>query len=511
MRRFVSLLVLVLVAATLVVDRQAEVHAQTSDLCNRGTTKQFSDVEETDYGSLYILCMKTLKLSSGRGDGSYGPAEVLTRAQMASFLVRLWRDVLGRRCSGGEAPFTDVTAGSSHADNINCLFNLGITAGITATAYGPSSKLTSSQITRFLLRTYEKAGKSCPDKSNELEEGVSCLLSINVIPSAQEGSSQRPVTRAQMAVYLVGFWHNLAGRGVPPTPPGFEESTPPTDSAVTTTTTTVSGDIRPALAVLDGLQVAPEQRSGYRRDLFAHWSDLDGDGCDTRREVLINYSQDKNKLVLDPNRTCWVVSGLWYSRYDGELVQAPSSLDIDHLVPLAEAWDSGAHAWNAQKREEFANDEGALVAVTARSNRAKGASDPPNWMPSDEEFTCPYAAAWVATKAKWNLSVDQTESDFLRQLLSGDCAGSTLNIRMPVLGFPVIDVPEIGTPELGTATTTTTTVSGPVPPNPGNTKNCSDFSTQAEAQSWYDTYFPHYGDVARLDADGDGEVCESLP
>lgn len=132
-------------------------------------------------------------------------------------------------------------------------------------------------------------------------------------------------------------------------------------------------------------------------------------------------------------------------------------------------------------------------------------------MPPNREFTCPYVPGWVATKARWNLSVDQQESDFLRRLLAAECAGLTLNIGTPVLAFPVLRVPELGTPELGVTGGPTSTVPGEIPPNPGNSRNCSDFSTQAEAQEWFDTYFPHYGDVARLDGNGDGEACESLP
>ena len=291
-----------------------------------------------------------------------------------------------------------------------------------------------------------------------------------------------------------------------------EEASPTT----TTTTTEAQGEaaadtgpLRLAADVLAELRVAPEQRSGYDRDHFSHWSDLDGDGCDTRREVLIRDSRVQS--TLDPNRTCWVVSGLWYSHYDGEWVEGPSSLDIDHLVPLAEAWDSGAHSWEPDRREEFANDEGALLAVTARSNRAKGASDPAGWMPSNEDFTCPYAAAWIAVKARWNLTMDHEESDFLQRLLAGKCSGSTLHIRTPVLAFPVLDMPTLDTPTLDTPTLDTSGDGAEIPPDPGDSKNCSDFSTQGQAQEWFDTHFPHYGDVARLDRDGDGVACESLP
>lgn len=506
MRLAGSVFVIVVLGAILFVNRPAVVDAQTGDLCDSASTDQFSDVEPGDYGAEYIRCMRTLRLSHGRSDGGYGPDAQLTRAQMASFLVRLWRDVLGRKCPQGGTPFTDVATGSSHAANIACLFNLRITKGVTDTTFGPRNKLTASQISRFLLRTYEQAGKTCPDRDKELDEAVTCLAELNVIPAGAEGRSAKPVTRAQMAVYVVGLWHTVSGRGLPPGPPALGSQGLPEDGP---SQSGAEGLARLAVEVLAELQVTPEQRSGYDRGLFSHWSDLDGDGCDTRREVLIRDSQVEP--VRDPNRTCWVVSGLWYSYYDDQWVGGPSSLDIDHLVPLAEAWDSGAYGWSSGRREEFANDEGALVAVTARSNRSKGARDPAEWMPPNDAFTCPYISAWVATKARWGLSVDRRESDFLQGLLAGPCAGTTLNIRTPVLGFPMLETPTLDTPTIGTPGETAGTPQTSVPPNPGNTRNCSDFSTQAEAQEWFDTYFPHYGDVARLDGDGDGEACESLP
>lgn len=501
-----SIFAIVVVGVILFVNRPAAIDAQTGDLCDNASAEQFSDVESDDYGAEYILCMRTLRLSLGQSDGGYGPDAQLTRAQMASFLVRLWHDVLKRGCPEGETPFTDVGPTSPHATNIDCLYNLGITKGVTATTFGPNAKLTASQISRFLLRTYEKAGETCPDRGDELDEAVTCLAARNVIPAAAEGRSAEPVTRAQMAVYVIGLWHNISGQGLPPTPPGLGSGgRPPEDPS----RGDPGGLARLTIDVLEELLVAPEHRSGYDRDLFDHWSDRDRDGCDTRREVLIRDSQVES--VRDPNRTCWIVSGLWYSYYDDRWVQAPSSLDIDHLVPLAEAWDSGAYGWSSDLREEFANDEGALVAVTSGSNRSKGARDPAEWMPPNDDFTCPYVSAWVATKARWRLSVDRRESDFLQGVLAGECAGTTLNIRTPVLGFPVLEAPTLDTPTIGTPGQITGTPQTSVPPNPGNTRNCSDFSTRAEAQEWFDTYFPHYGDVARLDGDGDGEACESLP
>ena len=509
--RFVKLIAVVaVVSAALVTQRPVTVEAQTDELCDSFATDQFSDVDPGDYGAEYILCMKTLGMSLGRGDGGYGPDAELTRSQMASFIVRLWRDVLNRLCPEGPTPFTDVASGNTHAANINCVYNLGITKGTTTTTYAPAAPLTASQISRFLLRTYEKVGNTCPALASELDKAVTCLQSLRVIPTTAEGRSNEAVTRAQMAVYVVGLWHNIAGRGLPPPPPelGSEPlpDSPDPDGADTE-------EVGLVLDLLEGLVIAAEERIGYDRDLFPHWSDLDRDGCDTRREVLIRDSRVESGL--DPNRTCWIVSGLWYSYYDDEWLEGPSALDIDHLVPLAEAWDSGASGWSRDQREAFANDEGALLAVTASSNRSKGASDPAEWMPPNEDFTCPYVAAWVATKAKWGLTLDRRESDFLNGLLAGECAGTTLSIETPVLAFPILDAPILDTPILDTPILDTPGQPGipasDVPPNPGNSKNCGDFSTRTEAQEWFDTYFPHYGDVARLDGDGDGMACESLP
>ena len=163
--------------------------------------------------------MRALDLSVGTGGGRFAPDETLTRGQVASFLVRLWRDVLGRSCPGGGTPFTDV-AGSVHEDNIVCIYNLGITVGTTTTTYSPGDELTASQISRFLLRTYEKAGNLCPSRSSELDEAVECLFGLNVIPDTEQGKSSLKVSRSQMAVYVIGLWHNIAGRGLPPYPPG---------------------------------------------------------------------------------------------------------------------------------------------------------------------------------------------------------------------------------------------------------------------------------------------------
>ena len=145
-----------------VVVAAAPAGGQSVELCDVRDGVQFSDVADSDYGAAYILCMKALGLSAGKGDGAYGPDDELTRAQMASFVVRLWRDVLGRMCpSGASSPFVDVNRSSPHAPNIDCLYELGITQGTSPTTYEPSVNLTASQISRFLLRLWLKLGNSC--------------------------------------------------------------------------------------------------------------------------------------------------------------------------------------------------------------------------------------------------------------------------------------------------------------------------------------------------------------
>jgi lamin tail-like protein/uncharacterized protein DUF1524 len=154
-------------------------------------------------------------------------------------------------------------------------------------------------------------------------------------------------------------------------------------------------------------QAEEDPRTGYDRDLFGHWIDLDEDGCDTRREVLIEESTAPATTDSDCS-----VTGQWLSQYDGVTTSDPSTLDVDHMVPLAEAWDSGASHWDARRREAFANDldyEYSLIAVSASSNRSKGDQDPAEWQPPNPQIACQYAQQWSAVKVRWDLSADAAE------------------------------------------------------------------------------------------------------
>ncbi|QFZ20500.1 HNH endonuclease family protein [Saccharothrix syringae] len=175
----------------------------------------------------------------------------------------------------------------------------------------------------------------------------------------------------------------------------------------------------PLRDAVEALPVADEIRDGYERTKFKHWIDADQDGCSTRAEVLL----DEAVTPPEVTGTCTIAGGTWYSYYDDVTVTEARGLDIDHMVPLAEAWDSGAFDWTAQRRRDYANDLGesrALVAVTARSNRSKADQDPAQWMPPHPPARCTYITDWVTVKTRWGLHVDTIEQTTLRNH-AADC------------------------------------------------------------------------------------------
>ena len=176
----------------------------------------------------------------------------------------------------------------------------------------------------------------------------------------------------------------------------------------------------PLATAISDLPSAGEVRTGYSRDEFKHWVDADGDGCSTRNEVLISEADDP----VSVGSGCSLSGGRWFSYYDQVSWTSPSDIDIDHMVPLAEAWDSGARSWSDGVRQAYANDLGdsrSLVGVTDSVNQAKGDQDPSEWMPAHER--CRYLREWVAVKHRWRLTVDGAEKSALASLASG-CSGT---------------------------------------------------------------------------------------
>ena len=244
------------------------------------------------------------------------------------------------------------------------------------------------------------------------------------------------------------------------------------------------------------LTVAEEGNGGvaYDRDLYGSWTRVRS-GCNTRCAVL----EEERRA-----------DGTWLSWYDGMVTSDASRLDIDHMVPLAEAHSSGAWQWNSSRRRAYANDLAhpeALAAVSASSNRSKGSRDPSEWRPPDGSAWCRYATDWVTVKAAWGLTADRAEVGALREMLetcdssvtittlraaettttaTTTTAGSTAVPSCPytsVAGDPCAAVPELG--------------------NLSNDVNCGDIP---------DVFKPLTvvgRDHDRLDGNNDGLACTS--
>ena len=175
--------------------------------------------------------------------------------------------------------------------------------------------------------------------------------------------------------------------------------------------------------LLAQVRIAPESDGGvdYDREEYMPrgWEWTDRPGCNVREVVLIAEARSISEVDQD----CRPLDGVWVSWYDGERFDDASDLDIDHMVPLAEAHDSGSARWTAERKSAYANDlelAAALTAVSASSNRRKSADDPAEWKPPLRSAWCQYALDWIAVKVKWSLSADQREVDALRVML-GTC------------------------------------------------------------------------------------------
>ncbi|KAK0647098.1 hypothetical protein B0T16DRAFT_328992 [Cercophora newfieldiana] len=152
----------------------------------------------------------------------------------------------------------------------------------------------------------------------------------------------------------------------------------------------------------------------YNRDLFPHWITIEG-ACNAREYVL---KRDGTGVVV--NSACTATSGSWKSPFDGATWTAASDVDIDHMVPLKNAWVNGANAWTTAKRQQFANDISSpqLWAVTDDVNQAKGDKSPDAWKPPLTSFYCTYARSWVQVKYKWALSITSAEKTALTSMLN---------------------------------------------------------------------------------------------
>ena len=202
-----------------------------------------------------------------------------------------------------------------------------------------------------------------------------------------------PAVRRAAIAWLVLFLFPSAAAALPPRPPSAAKT-------------------RDAIRHLT--LAAPLSMHGYSRDQFPHWISQGG-GCDTRDRVLVRDGQDVNVSA-----DCGITSGTWRSFYDGLTFTDSSRVDIDHVVPLANAWRSGAKRWSRERRRQFANDldNSQLIAVSASSNRSKSDQGPDSWKPPRRAAWCLYSRWWVQVKRAWRLTVIRAERTELRKMVA---------------------------------------------------------------------------------------------
>ena len=253
------------------------------------------------------------------------------------------------------------------------------------------------------------------------------------------------------------------------------------------------------------LTMAPESDGGltYGRWMYEQggWDDRDGDGCDTRQEVLA----DEARTLADEDDSC-VPGGTWWSWYDERTITQLGGVDVDHVVPLAEAHESGGWRWPFARRYAYANDlilPQTLTAVSSASNRAKGARDPAEWQPPAQAAWCQYAQDWIAVKVWWGLSADAAEVKALRNMLA-ECD------ERPRIAFPTPTPTPTPTPAPSpTPVPTPTPAPTPTPsPTPAPSPTPTHTPTPTSAPSLTPT--PTYASCAAAEAAGEERVPGSV-
>jgi hypothetical protein len=206
------------------------------------------------------------------------------------------------------------------------------------------------------------------------------------------------ISVAVLATLTLAGCEGLAGSS------GADPGPTPTGASATTATKELK-----ELTIGGGLTMA-----GYSRAKFHIWASQ-GSGCDTRDVVLKRQGHD-----VKTSADCKIYQGSWTSPYNEKTYSDPQDLQIDHVVPLGDAWLSGAKDWTDAKRKAFANDltRPQLLAVDSKDNEAKGDQDPSQWKPPNHDFWCTYATDWVTVKSYWKLTITSAEKAALLDMLA---------------------------------------------------------------------------------------------
>jgi hypothetical protein len=243
---------------------------------------------------------------------------------------------------------------------------------------------------------------------------ISLVLLMLAVACSSEGATS-PVLVAEATYTPYGTYIPELMQTSSPSPVGLATEAPALGTA------TGSNQQSHELSTVLQVREIPEGLPKYDRDDWKHWTDEDKDCQNTRHEVLIQESL--YQVTFKTEKQCQVSTGEWLDPYTATIVRDATKLDVDHMVPLKNAHDSGAWGWDKNKKAAFANEmdhDPHLIAVTASANRSKGAAGPEKWKPVDKSYWCEYAISWVEIKVRWDLSATNAEWKALQDMI-GTC------------------------------------------------------------------------------------------
>ena len=256
----------------------------------------------------------------------------------------------------------------------------------------------------------------------------------------------------------------------------------------------------------------------YDRTQWPHWTDPDGDCRNARQETLA--AESVVPVTFETPAECRVASGEWRDPYTGIHEDDPRTVDIDHLVPLENAHNSGGWRWPADRKREYANylgDAEHLIAVTMSGNRSKGERGPEEWRPPDGTYWCRYALDWTEIKGRWDLTMIEAEVEAVEQML--DTCENSPEVEVRAARVPKEATPEPESTEMsalppGTSTNPSTTATPTPAPDVDalalydDNGNGRITCAEARAHGIAPVHRGHPAYEYMRDADGDGVVCE---
>ncbi|KAB8288624.1 deoxyribonuclease [Bifidobacterium ramosum] len=351
-------------------------------------------------------------ISTGWNDGTFRGMNSVTRQDMAAFLHRL----AGSPNVSGTNPFKDVTSATPHYADIIWLASTGISTGWSDGTFRGMKPVTRQDMAAFLHRfaaQYPSKTKLVANTAVSFADvtdatphaaDIRWLASTGVTTGWKKNGrteyrGMNNVVRQDMAAFL----HRMTGA---------------VDGMNATT----------ALATLPVKGRAP--KTGYSRDQFgAAWADVDHNGCDTRNDILARDLT--GKTFKENTNNCVVASGTLRDPYTGKTIAfqrgqiTSTAVQIDHVVALSDAWQTGAQQLPADRRRELANDPYNLLAVDGPANQQKSDGDAATWLPGNKSFRCEYVARQIGVKSKYSLWITQAEHDAMAGVLSS-CPSQTV-------------------------------------------------------------------------------------